>query len=74
MISSASSLSLNSIKTQEWILKRRETMKPWTEFMNFSKLKKPNGVTQCGSRLIKNIEHFQTNYMCVFIILAVYCM
>lgn len=68
------SASMDSLKPQEWISKRRETLKPWTEFGNYGKFKKPDSVGQCGSRLIKNIAYFQSNYLFVLAFLAIYCM
>ena len=73
MLKSVSSFSVDSLKPQEWLSKRRETLKPWTEFVSFSKFKKPADLKQSGSRLIKNLEHFQSNYFFVFIFLAIYC-
>jgi anoctamin-1 len=49
-------------------------LKPWIEFFSTSRFKKPIGVAQASTRLIKNIEYFQSNYLFVFIGLAVYCM
>jgi len=72
-MSNLQNISLESLKPQEWIAKRRETLKPWTEFMAFSRFKKPSAVGVAGSRVIKNIEHFQSNYLFVFIGLAIYC-
>lgn len=69
--------SLQNLKSlaqpQEWITKRRDTLKPWTEFISISKFKKPNGIGQAGGRLIKNIDYFQSNYLFVFVGLAIYC-
>jgi hypothetical protein len=65
---------VDDLRPHDWISKKRETMKPWTEFMNFSKFKTPNGVGQSSSRLIANINHFQSNYVFIFGFLAVYCM
>jgi hypothetical protein len=67
-------LNLTQLKPQEWIAKRRETLKPWGEFFSTSRFKKPAGVAQSTGRLIKNIEYFQSNYLFVFVGLAVYCM
>lgn len=66
--------SLDSLKPTEWVSKRRENLKPWTEFASFSKFKKPSTPGQFGSRLFKNILYFQSNYLFVFIFLAIYCM
>lgn len=72
-MSSISSFDVNALKPQEWVLKRRETLKPWTEFASIAKFKKPTGAAQAGSRLIKNVTHFQSNYLFVFVFLAIYC-
>jgi hypothetical protein len=73
-MSSIQSIDLNSLKPKEWVLKRRETLRPWAEFFNFSKFKKPANIGQATGRLFKNISHYQTNYLFVFIFLAIYCM
>jgi len=74
LFSSLPSLDMNALKRpQEWITKRRETLKPWSEFFAFSKYKKPNGPGQLGSRIFKNVGYFQTNYLFVFVGLAIYC-
>ncbi|CAF0926429.1 unnamed protein product [Brachionus calyciflorus] len=65
--------SFDALKPTEWVSKRRENLKPWTEFASFSKFKKPNSPTQLGGRLFKNILYFQSNYLFVFIFLAIYC-
>jgi anoctamin-1 len=61
------------LKPQEWIKTRRESLKPWNEFISFGKFKKPTGVGHVSSRLVKNIAYFQTNYLFVFVFLAIYC-
>jgi hypothetical protein len=68
------SSSLSSLKPQDWIVRRKETLKPWTEFVNFAKFKKPTGLTQGTTRVLKNIDYFQSNYLFVFVFLAIYCM
>ena len=65
--------NINAFKPHEWISKKRETLKPWGEFMNMSKFKKPVSPGQFGLRLVKNVNHFQSNYLFVFVFLAVYC-
>lgn len=37
---------VEDIKPTEWISKKRETLKPWSEFMTFSKFKSPTGFGQ----------------------------
>ena len=65
---------MQNMKPGEWIAKRRENLKPWTEFMAFNKFAKPAGLKDATYRLFKNVSHFQSNYMFVFGFLAIYCM
>lgn len=67
------SISLEMLKPNVWISRKRETLKPVGEFLNFSKFKKPANAGQCTSRLFKNAIYFQSNYLIVFCILALYC-
>ncbi len=64
----------SKFKPTEWITKNKESLKPWSEFVSFSKFSKPQGAAQCASRLKQNIDKFYGNYLVIFIILAVYCM
>ena len=73
MFSNVPQFDINALKPQEWIMSRRQAMKPWSDFANFARFKKPNGPAQVGSRLFKNIDYFQSNYLFVFIFLAIYC-
>jgi hypothetical protein len=57
----------------EWIQRRRQGLKSWRDFFNTNKFKTPTGVTTVGRRLLINVEQFQSNYLCVFIVLFVYC-
>jgi len=57
----------------EWIARRRQGLKSWREFFNTNKFKAPSGVASVGRRLLTNVEQFQSNYLCVFIILFIYC-
>ena len=68
-----SGINLEMLKPNVWISRKRETLKPVGEFLNFSKFKKPANVGQCTSRLVKNTVYFQSNYLLVFFTLALYC-
>jgi len=57
----------------EWISRRRQGLKSWRDFCNTNKFKPPSNVASVGRRLMINVEQFQSNYLCVFIILFVYC-
>jgi len=57
----------------EWFSRRRQGLKSWRDFFNVNKFKPPSGVGTVGRRLLINVENFQSNYLCVFIILFIYC-
>lgn len=66
-------MSLSGSSAREWISSRRQTIQPWSQFLSTSRFTKPTSVAVAGTRVVKNIEHFQTNYLFVFIILLIYC-
>jgi len=59
---------------REWAAKRREEIRPWATFVNTSNFEPPQSLPRWSKRLYKNIEHFQSNYVFVFLILFVYCL
>lgn len=67
------SLTISNAQIREWFQKRRESVQPWTEFLNTNKFKLPKSVVPVGKRIVVNIEKFQSNYMFIFIILVVFC-
>lgn len=36
-------------------------------------MRMPASTTQWSRRLLRNVEHFHSNYLCVFLVLIVYC-
>jgi len=58
----------------EWITKRRETIRPWSTFFSMSRFKQPLSAQRLTRRLVRNVEHFQSNYFFVFIGLFIYCL
>ncbi|XP_030834329.1 prenylated Rab acceptor protein 1 [Strongylocentrotus purpuratus] len=66
-------MKLSGSSAREWITKHRQTVQPWSQFVSTSRFTKPTSVAVAGTRVVKNIEHFQSNYLFVFIILAIYC-
>lgn len=67
-------LSLSNPAAKEWFNQRRQSVRPWANVLDSKKFNKPKNVGAWTKRTIKNIEHFQTNYFFVFIVLIVYCM
>ncbi|KAK2707286.1 hypothetical protein QYM36_015094 [Artemia franciscana] len=58
---------------REAIGKARKNLKSWAVFFAPSNFKTAINIQQLSSRLITNIEHFQSNYLCVFLALTIFC-
>ncbi|CAI9723232.1 Hypothetical predicted protein [Octopus vulgaris] len=67
------SVTLSSVAAREWFQKKRETIKPWGEFLNTSKFRIPKNLAEVPKHTMKNIEDFQSNYLFVFIGLIIVC-
>ncbi|XP_071842329.1 prenylated Rab acceptor protein 1-like [Apostichopus japonicus] len=68
------SLSLSNAGVRDWIFRRRETVRPWGEFLSSARFSKPSSVANASQRVVANIEHFQSNYIFVFVGLLLYCL
>jgi len=55
------------------VTQQREKIRPWSEFAEQKSFNAPVGLQQWTKRLIKNVEHYQANYVITFLILMVYC-
>ncbi|KAL4229412.1 Prenylated Rab acceptor protein 1 [Mactra antiquata] len=66
-------LSLSNASAREWLAKARDGIRPWGDFVNTSKFQTPKSVAPIPKRVMKNIEHFQSNYLFVFLGLVVFC-
>ena len=67
-------LNFTALAAQDWLLKRRQNLKPWMLFFQASKFKVPNSLPRMTAGAIKNIDNFQSNYLCIFVILIIYCL
>jgi len=59
---------------REFVAKRREMIRPWGSFIKTSNFEVPASPAKWTTRFYKNIEHFQSNYVFVFLILFLYCL
>lgn len=59
---------------KEWIASRHAKVHPWSEFFNIRNLTRPKGVGEVTSRILGNLQRYQSNYLFVFLGLLVYCM
>lgn len=67
-------LNIASPVIREWMSKRREEIRPWGTFVKTANFEPPQSLPRWSKRLYKNIEHFQSNYVFVFLILFIYCL
>ena len=56
-----------------WISKKREVIRPWSDFFQTTYFERPRSPGRLGKRVIRNLEHFQSNYVVVFLALSLYC-
>ena len=63
---------LNSGK--DWIAAKHSKVQPWAEFFNPKNFSIPRGAGEVTSRLVSNLQRYQTNYLFVFLVLVIYCM
>ncbi|CAL1266473.1 unnamed protein product [Larinioides sclopetarius] len=66
-------LPITSPAAKEWLLSRKERIRPWSQFLDVKMFHLPASFPKCTARVVKNIEYFQSNYIIVFIGLIVYC-
>ncbi|XP_022126659.2 prenylated Rab acceptor protein 1 isoform X2 [Pieris rapae] len=48
--------------------------RPWTQFVATENFKAPASIPRLSRRFYKNIEHFQANYLMIFLGLFAYCL
>lgn len=51
----------------------KERLKPWSDFFRFSKFGLPHGISGIGPRIKFNLHNFMSNYLCLFVVLLIYC-
>lgn len=61
-------LSIKELYQRQW-----KNMKSWGGFMDTSRMRTPTSTMLWSRRLIRNLEYFQSNYVCVFLVLVIYC-
>ncbi|XP_068201862.1 prenylated Rab acceptor protein 1-like isoform X2 [Palaemon carinicauda] len=67
-------IQLASPAFHEWISRRKESVRPWLVFVNTHNFKIPQSFQRWTKRVVKNVDHYQSNYMFIFIGLIIYCL
>uniref|UniRef100_A0A2R5LJP4 PRA1 family protein n=1 Tax=Ornithodoros turicata TaxID=34597 RepID=A0A2R5LJP4_9ACAR len=58
---------------KQWLSQKRQSIKPWRQFADFNRFQVPKTLTQATTRVVRNVEHYQSNYLFVFLGLIIYC-
>ena len=72
-IASSTKIDLRNLSLKQVYQERWSKMQSWGSFIDTNRMKIPSTTLQWTKRLIRNIEHFGSNYLCVFLILVCYC-
>ena len=59
---------------KEWISNKHSGVQPWAEFLDVRRISKPKNVGDVTSRILGNLQRYQSNYLFVFLGLVIYCM
>jgi len=73
-MSLSSKINLSSPAIREWMSARRATLRPVGVFFNTANFQVPPSAGRLSKRVMKNVDFFQSNYVCVFLVLMVYCL
>ncbi|CAF2636265.1 unnamed protein product [Rotaria sp. Silwood2] len=65
--------NIQKLNVSELYTRQRQSLRSWTEFFNTNQFKVPANIKAGGRRILLNVEHFQTNYAIVTILLSIYC-
>lgn len=69
----AMSLQLSNVYIRDWFQKRRDGVRPWSEFISVPRFQVPKSIAPVSQRIVRNIEKFQSNYMFVFVGVVIIC-
>uniref|UniRef100_A0A8C4N8S8 PRA1 family protein n=1 Tax=Eptatretus burgeri TaxID=7764 RepID=A0A8C4N8S8_EPTBU len=70
---SVSRLAMSVARAREWLSQRRAGVRPWATFVDQRRFARPGDFGVWCRRLVANFEHFQSNYVFIFLGLLVYC-
>lgn len=52
----------------------RQNIRPWSDFFQIHNFKTVANVQRLTNRLLRNIAHFQSNYLIICVVLLMYCL
>ncbi|KAM4650602.1 prenylated Rab acceptor protein 1 [Discoglossus pictus] len=60
-------------KAKDWFDRRRAHIRPWSYFVDQRRFSRPQNFVEMCKRMTGNVEHFQSNYIFIFLGLILYC-
>jgi len=60
-------LTFSNVQLQELLHRWRNSVQPWGDFVDTRKFAMPKSLAPTGQRVMKNVEHFRSNYIVVVI-------
>ncbi|RWS25475.1 prenylated Rab acceptor-like protein [Leptotrombidium deliense] len=66
-------MSIKNFSVKQLYKNQWQNMRSWGSFLDTNRMKTPLTTKQWSRRLLRNLEFFQSNYLCVFLILVIYC-
>ncbi len=61
-------------KLGESLRQIRQNIRPWSEFVNIQNFKTVANIQRLTNRLLRNLAHFQSNYLIICVVLLMYCL
>jgi len=61
-------------KLGESLRQIRQNIRPWSEFCQLQNFKTVANVQRLTNRLLRNVAHFQSNYLIICVVLFMYCL
>ncbi|CAH2318827.1 prenylated Rab acceptor 1 [Pelobates cultripes] len=58
---------------KDWFDRRRAHIRPWSNFVDQRRFSRPGNFGDLCKRVTRNVEHFQSNYIFIFMGLIMYC-
>ena len=65
-------LTFSNVQLQELIHRWRNGVQPWGDFLDTRKFALPKALAPSSRRLMKNIDHFRSNYVIVVILVIAF--
>lgn len=64
---------ITQASAKDWFDRRRTHIRPWSNFVDQRRFTRPMNFGDLCKRVTRNVEHFQSNYVFIFLGLILYC-